>query len=729
MPGLRRKAFRRIATIGLYVIPLVAVLVSPITGQSIYWVNDDVGNAIWLSGAESGSPEFRSPVIGPVFGGLVSTLYRISAVVPWYPVVLLSFPTIVLWRILGQLKTTHKAAPRLTFSLLISCFLYVLGRFPNYTFSAFLSISLSILLLKLRFFSNHVRLRNLLTPLLLCSFAISIRSGQTRLGIPVPEVFAVCAAVSLLVVFLGFERFGFARKFQFVGLLAIVFLVSAVAGVVSSSQSAEWREFIDFYSLRGKLNGSKLVDFYLDENSYLTIRNQSGMSAFSIAELGEFELFDIDHVTNDDLRALHEEASRFWPFSPFKFEGLLQIVLAAGRFSIFTGVIPFLFLLAIQTLNQSKWVRHNFRALAVIVFASLFTVVLAGFVSSSIRLPNYVRLGLIAVLTIQLFGGLHMLQSPRQPVPGMKRRWKSLTWGLTVLAATACLSSFVGDERPDRLVPDKSSSNRIRNLYRQSSAASHPVLVGAGVPGAAFQRFPFDARALQEYRESKLFSGGSNIRSPQSLARWNRVSGRSDLLNEAFNYNFYFRVVMDLSKAVNVANGLLEGNRLPPQIKRCPTAETIPKSVWARLVWTECSQAQAFGSIVSVSSEHDQSLLWTGGEGVTIKVFPRIPSALSIRLVPPFGPYSTSHAVLVEVFDEFERSQRFLRRVVPGRLHYDLELPIVSFGTSIRVRSISDCVTPYELNPVFLDRRTLCVGITSLELDGVAIPIKEILVD
>ena len=56
---------------------------------------DDVVNLLMVSGGYTGVPEFQNYIQGPIFGFVVSSLYRLTDAVAWYPLFVLGIPSVL----------------------------------------------------------------------------------------------------------------------------------------------------------------------------------------------------------------------------------------------------------------------------------------------------------------------------------------------------------------------------------------------------------------------------------------------------------------------------------------------------------------------------------------------------------------------------------------------------------------------------------------------------------
>jgi hypothetical protein len=706
-------------------LPLWVSLLFPLLGVSTYWTNDDLGNMLVLAGAESGQPDFRSPVIGPFLGLFISNLYRVAEDIPWYPIFILMVPTFLLSLALYDLR--NRVRPELQWALAItgSSFLALLALRVNYTFSAFLSSGLALLVLQIRVSKKDLMWRELVLPITMCVVALSIRAGSTSSGVPISQAFVICAALSVIMFLPYLRKFTQRQLLRYVVSIGAVFLVATCIGFWSVQTSGQWREFLAFYNLRGQLNGVEKVNRYLSENSPAQIFSDTGLNRFSIEELGNFELFDAVNVTNRNLESLISAAERY-SAGARSFKDVVRSVLSEGTKFFFVSGLLVSLLLLFSAVARGAVKFLGIKSLAGPALGGFVLAILAGYTSADIRLPEPVAAGLISVWGIQLISVFGLCSDQQQSDAKFSKRSK-----LFFTAALSAIGIFslwhFRVYEIDRGWALKSESQIWRTQYKESQDLNEVFLAGALLPGFAFQAFPFDMEVVGEYRDSRIVTGGSTVRSPQWLARWNRITGGADRFDETFNPSFYLRVATDLSNASRLSSGLSASGRFDSDDGVfCAEPESLETTDLFKIQTLPCKEIVMNG----FENYDSEDLLWSAPRGFEILVSHNDSKSLRFELHSPFGEFAKHHKVLIEHANRLGELVWNGEVVIRPGAGSKISLERLERGDSVRIRSISRCVVPYELDPLlFLDRRVLCVGISDLAFGNEIVSLAKLIDD
>lgn len=243
-----------------------------------------------------------------------------------------------------------------------------------------------------------------------------------------------------------------------------------------------------------------------------------------------------------------------------------------------------------------------------------------------------------------------------------------------------------------------------------------PIVHEAQLLGDAYGAHPFDTTIPQHYLYSKNFSGGSNVRSPQYVRRWNMLNKSDDTAATLFGRSFYSRVLLPEGFASALATQLKSRGQ-------CFEAQSTAQPGLVRLERGKCPAL----TLVEAVYQDSPSIWWSTPQGFLFKVYGDSLGEVNLYLAPPFGKFAVPHRVEVTVTN-LEETKISTRRVTvnPGS-GYRLKLTEPEFGDSILIRSIDRCPVPYEIDSErFLDRRELCVGIVSVVIDGVDTPLASI---
>jgi hypothetical protein len=232
--------------------------------------------------------------------------------------------------------------------------------------------------------------------------------------------------------------------------------------------------------------------------------------------------------------------------------------------------------------------------------------------------------------------------------------------------------------------------------------------------GYAYQTAPFDSSVPQHYFLSKNFGGGSNVRSPHYVRRWNQITQSKETSESLFNQNFFTRVAM--------SEGFASAFRSQFAYRGvCFAQHQIGFSGYVQLRRGICNKL----TVLESGFQDTPQYWWSTEIGFAFMAMANLRGPLDLYLLSPFGEFAKPHGAELLIVDS-ENVEKWRQRVVvvPGRGNR-VEVPSMSAGETLVIRSLDSCVVPFEVNPIrFPDRRKLCVGLAGFSLNGESISLK-----
>jgi len=696
-----REIWRTPGVVLSFLVPFLAASLGSILGIARFWVNDDVGHLLLISGGFTGTPESLNPVLGPIFTAFVSWLYRVTGRVPWYPLTILVIPAISGSLLLVDLCRRVSRFFHIAIAVLVSFGLLLLGVQLNFTFASFIACSSAMLLLLLRIMRHEVRIGNLLAPFVLCVLSLSLRTNWSTSGVATPPAFLYAGILVLVATYFlgGTGRFGRTIKLFF--LFSLVYLASWLPQLVILSSDHLWAEFIDFYRARGSLNGVSVVYEYVNSTTPSEIFAKTGMDYAAMWELQNWSLFDSRSVPVGDLLALATEAraSR----NPLTIPAI-QTGLRNQLGTFLTGMVWFILALILCCFVSERVVRRKnvlsqFGLMSVLLVLSLTQIHVVTF---GTRFPTPVRAGTLFATALVLMVTMSLGSISKPDVNFWRKIINALAF---LLLLVGCWLNFGRDVRgvsADNL----SKSKENRRFIRETTSLDKPVLFSAG---NAYILFPFDNSVPAEYLSSKAFHGGSYVRSPQHLRRWNTITGESQTTETLFGPKFYSRVYFHAATYEEVTL-----RRTP-----CMQLRETTKGVFDGV---RCSY------IAALEAGNRWGTHWfSKPEGFLFRVNLKIDD-LSLNLISPFGKYAKNHLTEISVEQADGTSKKRLFVVVPpGSDGYTVSLHSLEAGDQISIRSVNRCVVPFEIDPELMpDRTELCVGLSRVAVNGETISLSRL---
>lgn len=684
--------------------PTVAVLVGPLLGISHFWVNDDVGNLLWVSGGFSGSPEYLNPVLGPILGLLVSELYRVTDIFAWYPITILAVPAVASYMLLRKLTPKLATTDHVLITVFVSAGMLLLGIKINYTFSSFVSCSLSVILLLLNATTENFRLRQIIMPFFLCLLSLSLRVNWSTTSPIVPPAFLFVAVAALSgSVFLSAERRNIALL-RFGALLAMVYLVAWIPQIVIILLDSQWANFIDFYSARGSLNGVSTLDTYLNSVSPNEVFIRTGMDEAALWELTNWSLFDAQSVPTDHLLALAQE------ISDLRKRLIMSDTLGVGRgnlLSFLRNLSWFIAAACFMMFAQGRRIITFHQRLSMLSVLSLVlsTSALVVLATAGLRYPEYVMAGTVfSVALILILAGTFQAQVK----PQLSVRYRAPQLIAIVLVALGCWLNFGErawwefENNPN--APDESG---YRKTLQYSTRLDKPVIHDLMLVGNAYQTVPFDRTVPMEYLHSMNFGGGSNVRSPQYLRRWNFITGENQNAESLFNSQFYSRVYFTSNVYI----------RLLVLRENCSSLKMTDAGVFQK--------SKSCGPLFSLADVHREiDLWWSKPAGFRFLVLRDI-KQMSLNLLSPFGEHAVPHPVNIEVFDDAMTPKSRSSTTVMPVVGASVQLQHLNQGDLISITSSGPCVVPFIIDQNrYPDRRQLCVGLREIVVNGGIVPLE-----
>lgn len=686
------------------VLPALAATLGAMIGIAHFWVNDDVGNLLRLSGGFTGVPESLNTNLGPIFSTLVATLYRLTTKVAWYPVILLAIPTVSSSWCLRKLYRRIAMSSYVAIAILMTSGMFLLGIKINFTLSSFIACSASVFLVAIAVSSNELRIREVVAAIVLSVMALSIRMPWTTSSPPMPPAFLFVALLNLILFTFSEIPRKLERIVKFSGLLGIVFLVAWLPQLVIMSLDSEWRDFVEFNQVRGSLNGNESLVHYLNSISPAELLARTGIDEAAMWELRQWSLFDSESVPTENLRKLSLEVATFrWRMISADFITQFSSF-AASYFGKVAWVVvaTMIFRLAEEKMSFRSWIRWSL--VRCVLLLSSFGLIY--FITSGVRFPSYVLVGTVFATSFALTLDNSLDSSDMSVKPFV--RWPLSVIALVLIVA-GCWLNF-GQYAKINREDVNSKAKKYREIIKETRESNRPVILGTAA-GKAYQYSPFDVSVPTEYLQSKDFSGGASIRSPQHVRRWNYITGEQQVPSTLFDSQLYDNVYFY--------------NRIYSQLfqLRKPCYKVLPVT----LGYFEKSSVPCDAlRVIDAGGSHQIDHWFSGPQGFELQVTRNI-DQVDLRLISPFGAFARSHLTRIRVNSEDGGSKLdFLKVVTPG-IGTEITMQDLSENDRILIQSVSSCVVPFDVDPIaFPDRSVLCVGLNSIRIDGQSINIVDL---
>ena len=251
--------FNRLQISPAFFLPLLACSIHTIFGKSVFESLDDVFNLLMVSGGYTGVPEFQNYVQGPIFAFVVSSLYRLTDAVAWYPLFVLGIPSVLSVLLLREIRSRSSSVIFWSFNVLLTSMMLFLGSRINYSFGAFISCGMMVLLVMLRVLAGRVRIGDYVTPVLLGLLALSLRTTYPRPFFFVPEAFLFSSGVGFLCLVSLVGRRGFGKVVKFVGVIGVVYVLAWVPSLYVMRSDHGWAKHQDFVESFAKAYNSAFI--------------------------------------------------------------------------------------------------------------------------------------------------------------------------------------------------------------------------------------------------------------------------------------------------------------------------------------------------------------------------------------------------------------------------------------------------------------------------------------
>ena len=528
----------------------------PLFRLSHFWTSDDVFNLLNSSGGYTGRPEILNPVIGPEVGLLVTSLYRITSEVPWYPIILVLFPVICLFSLIRDVSR-YVQTRQLSFALVAIAvpLLSLIGAKPNYTLSAFVCAATSTNWLIFRLFGSFT-LQRMWAPLWLCLMSISLRTDwpSDRVLSGGPYLFAVFVACCLVACTPSLWNLQFGARA--LGLLATPLLAHKALQLSIMARDAEWTTFLDFYYSRGALNGNSSVIRYLEMESADSIRQATGLNQLEIYLLRNWALFDSSNPTTSELDGLYR-AAKDWNSTNGVIAAVTGPLWSAVQFLVQFGVLIPLILLIAGSVAQSTRSSSKRLNLILSTVAVSLPLALVGLTAHRVRMPDYVAIGCATTVVVSavILASINA-ELAKEGFNGRRAGGAIIFLGSLTFSLLAALPDTV--EAVLRFRTNFELASETRSEFESTKTSSFPIVGDPTVWSRGYQFAPFDVQVPESYAQSMDFSGGSNIRSPMHLRRWNVITGQNDTDASLFSASFWSRVKVYRSLAIELQAGYLQ---------------------------------------------------------------------------------------------------------------------------------------------------------------------------
>jgi len=698
-------------------LPVLACSIHTIFGKSVFTSLDDVVNLLMVSGGYTGVPEFQNYVQGPIFGLVVSSLYRLTDAVAWYPLFVLGIPSVLSVLLLREIRSRSSSVIFWPFNVLLTSMMLFLGSRINYSFGAFISCGMLVLLVMLRVLAGQVRIRDYVTPVLLGLLALSLRTTYPLKVLFVPEAFLFSFGVGFLCLVSLVGRRGFGKVVKFVGVIGVVYVLAWVPSLYVMRSDPGWAKYQDSVNALARAYNPTFVGEYFERGPWIdNLLTETGLEPSDVAEM--FNTFTVDAVSvpNEKYERLTSVA-----WNTYVQElGILGVryreLLNSRRLLLHPGVLLTFVISAFSfwSLKQSKPLLWRF------LKAGFMTVVVPSFCFGYVTAYNYrsyVLAGCGAVVMIFLLSIPINVESSHVVLAKSNARNIPLSMALVVFASWLAFGGHAADtSRNENTEPGLSANMRQKLL--ESRRSNSPVIHERQIIDFAFRIHPFDSSIPMDYLNSRDYSVLSFTRSPQAVRRWNYLTGEMQTVKSLFNESFYDRVVFDESRKDFFLDQIL--------IYRDPcVAMKVNNFGYYKKVVGPCRSM-----VAERAGYQDSETNWfsdTAGFLFTPRWLHPV-AELELQLLSPFGEYAKLHDVLLRRTDsDGNLLSEEIVQVQPGTGTNVLYKDFVR-GQGLLVSSISPCVVPNEVDPSkYTDMRLLCVGVGAVAIDGKQIALRDLL--
>jgi hypothetical protein len=677
---------------------------------------DDVVNLLMVSGGYTGVPEFQNYVQGPIFGFVVSSLYRLTDAVAWYPLFVLSIPSVVSVLLLREIRSRSSSVIFWQFNLLLTSMMLFLGSRINYSFGAFISCGMMVLLVMLRVLAGRARVRDYVTPVLLGLLALSLRTTYPRPFFFVPEAFLFSVGVGFLCLISLVGRSGYGKTLRFVGVTGVVYVLAWVPSLYVMRSDHGWSNYQDsFYSFAMAYNPT-FVHEYFERGPWIdNLLTETGLEPSDVAEM--FNTFTVDAVSvpNEKYERLTSVA---WN-SYVQDLGILGVryreLLNSLHLLLHPGVLLTFVISAFSFWSPKQSRPQLWRFLK----AGFMTLVVPSFCFGYVTAyhsPTYVLAGCSAVVMIFLVAIAMNIESSHVVLAKSNVR-KILPVVSVLFAGWLAFGGHPADTRRNEST-EPGLSAKMRQQLLESRRSDLPVIHERQIIDFAYRIHPFDTSIPMDYLNSRDYTVLTFARSPQAVRRWNYLTGEKQTVKSLFNDRFYDRVVFDESRKDFFLDQIL--------IYRDPcVAMKVNELGYFKKVVGPCRSMVA----ERAGYQDSESSWFSDASGFLFTPRWLHPVAeFELQLLSPFGEYSKVHDVRVRRTDaEGNLMSEEIVRVEPGTGTNVLFKDFVR-GQALLVSSISSCVVPNEVDPnKFSDMRPLCVGVGTVAVDGKQIALKDLL--
>jgi len=698
-------------------LPVLACSVPTLFGKSVFTSLDDVVNLLMVSGGYTGVPEFQNYVQGPIFGFVVSSMYRLTDAIAWYPLFVLGIPSVLSVLLLREIRSRSSSVIFWPFNVLLASMMLFLGSRINYSFGAFISCGMLVLLVMLRVLAGRVRIRDYVAPVFLGLSALSLRTSYPRPFFFVSEAFLFSFGVGFLCLVSLVGRRGFGKVVKFVGVISVVYVLAWVPSLYVMRSDPGWAKYQDSMNAFAKAYNPTFIKEYFDRGPWIdNLLTETGLEPSDVAEM--FNTFTVDAVSvpNEKYERLTSVAWNTY----VQDLGILGVryreLLNSLHLLIHPGVLITFVISAFSfwSLKQSRLLLWRF------LKAGFMTVVVPSFCFGYVTAyhsPSYVLAGCSAVVMIFL------LSIPLNFEPSHVVLAKSNVRNILLSMASVAFASWLafGGQPADTTRNENTEpglSANMRQKLLESRLSNLPVIHERQIIDFAYRIHPFDSSIPMDYLNSRDYSVLTFARSPQAVRRWNYLTGEKQTVKSLFNESFYDQVVFDESRKDFFLDQVL--------IYRDPCAAMkVNELGYYKKVKGPCRSM-----VAGRSGYQDSETNWfsdTKGFLFTPRWLHPV-AEFELQLLSPFGEYAKIYDVRLRRTDaDGSLMSEEIVQVQPGTGTNVLYKDFVR-GQGLLVSSISPCVVPNEVDPnKFADTRPLCVGVGTVKIDGKQIALKDLL--
>jgi len=698
-------------------LPVLASSIHTIFGKSVFTSLDDVINLLMVSGGYTGVPEFQNYVQGPIFGFVVSSLYQLTDAVAWYPLFVLGIPSVLSVLLLREIRKRSSSVIFWPFNVLLTSMMLYLGSRINFTFGAFISCGMMVLLVMLRVLAGRVRIRDYVTPVLLGLLALSLR---TRYPLPfffVPEAFLFSFGVGFLCLVSLVGRRGFGQIFKFVSVIGVVYVLAWVPSLYVMRSDHGWAKYQDFLESFANAYNPTFIYEYYDRGPWIdNVLTETGLEPSDVAEMLNTFTVDAVSVPNEKYERLTSVA---WN-SYVQDLGILGVryreLLNSLHLLIHPGVLLTFVTSAFSFWPQKRSKPQPWRFLKAGFMTLVVPSLCFGYVTAY-QWRTYVIAGCSAVVMTFLLSIAINVESSHVVLAKSNTRNILTSMVLMVFASWLAFGGHPADTTRNENTEPGLSANMRQQLF-ESRRSNSPVIHERQIIDFAYRIHPFDSSIPMDYLNSRDYSVLSFARSPQAVRRWNYLTGEKQTVKSLFNESIYDRIVFDESRKDFFLDRIL--------IYRDPCVAMKANELgYYKKVVGPCR------SMVAVRAGYQDSETNWFSDHAGFMFAPRWlhPVAeFELQLLSPFGEYAKIHDVRLHRTDaDGNLLSEKIVQVQPGTGTNVLFKDFVR-GQELLVSSISPCVVPNEVDPnEFSDMRPLCVGVGTVAIDGKQIALKDLL--